>query len=382
MSPDDIRSLVERKFPELEVRHRKWTRGWSFWLNSGQRVFRASRSEGNHPEIKFVLKNGRAVKGRARIFRGGEDELLELIRSALGPQHDPPSTPSHRIEEHKCNHRHYLARLSFNSSEWRNPTRDAQAKEQKGTYNQKFGFGHEDWLFREEWAIDEWRYGFVQGVNKSHKKLVSLSQTFDLTLFTIDEQKRRRYVARILGAECLKEDDAQRALDVFKRRGWYDIMKREVAKVGGDPKAISDTDYARHFLNIRFRRDSLRPFSPDRFAESDDPLQNLNRYTLTDLDPIERQHGGRKPTRSGSSKPPTQRPYMRGATPPVQVSPEHAEMQRVLMEMLQIEFPSATVECEENFVDVTVVTDSEVILSTWNDSKNSFHCHWNIDAWH
>ena len=366
MSPDEIRDVVAREFPDLLIKQLET--GWSFWLSptdgeEGDRVFRAKRpSPTAGTQVKFVMVNGERDEKSQYLFSGSEQELIGLSQAAL-PSETPesantlPVTPKEKPEG-----LHYLARLSYNTSGWKKPTSDAQGNEVKGTYNQKFGFGHEDWLFRDEWMIDGWRYGFVQGVNRSHKKLVSQNRPFDLTLFTIDELKRRRYVARVLGAGCLDEKDARRALEEFKRRGWYDIMKKEVAEVGGDPEAISDTGWAPNFLNVRFRQDNVRPFDPGKFATSGDPIQNLNRYTLTDLDPIERKQTNRRPTRSGSINPPSQRPYMRGATPAVQVSPEHAEMQRILVEQLKAEFPAAEIQCEENFVDVTVLTDTEVIL--------------------
>jgi hypothetical protein len=123
---------------------------------------------------------------------------------------------------------HYLARLSYNSGDWLRPTKDAQANEEEGTYNEEHGYGHEDWLFRYDWMIDGWRHGFVQAVNHSHARLVALGEPFDLTLFTIDDQKRRRYVARIYAVECLSDADADWALAEFKRRGWYQTMLDEI----------------------------------------------------------------------------------------------------------------------------------------------------------
>jgi hypothetical protein len=87
-----------------------------------------------------------------------------------------------------------IARISYNSENWYKPTGDAQ-KYEVGTYNQKFGFGHEDWLFRSEWLIDGWRYAFIQGVNKSRSKLLKEGRSFNLILFTILPEGGRRYVA-------------------------------------------------------------------------------------------------------------------------------------------------------------------------------------------
>lgn len=74
-----------------------------------------------------------------------------------------------------------ITRMAYNSSGWQHPTGDARREEASGTYNSDNGFGHEDWLFRSEWQIEGWRYAFLQGVNKSHAKLVREPQAFDVT---------------------------------------------------------------------------------------------------------------------------------------------------------------------------------------------------------
>jgi hypothetical protein len=257
---------------------------------------------------------------------------------------------------------HYLARLSYNSSGWVRPTKEAQASEEDGTYNQTHGFGHEDWFFRNEWQIDGWRYGFVQAVNSSHKKLVKLNEPFDLTLFTIDEQKRRRYVARIHEAECLDYPAAEQALEVFKQQGWHEIMVAEIRAIGGNAEALGNAKWAKHVLNLRFRPGNVRPFPLETFARQDDPVYSLNRYTLTDLESVERKDIAKQSSRAGSSQPPVIRPYMRRAMAPIICTPEHARMQGELMRQLKSEYPHAEILREAGFIDVTVRTPTELVF--------------------
>ena len=118
--------------------------------------------------------------------------------------------------------REKLTRISYNSTDWRRPTGDARKYEARGTYNYEHGFGHEDWLFRSEWLIDGWRYAFLQGFNKSRQKL--LQHTLDLTLYTIEPDKRRRFIANIYELECLSNEQSREALSAFRRNGWLDTM--------------------------------------------------------------------------------------------------------------------------------------------------------------
>lgn len=260
----------------------------------------------------------------------------------------------------------YITRLAYNSQGWRRPTGDASKLESKASFNSRYGFGYEDWLFRSEWHIDGWRYGFVEGVNKSRKKLLAIGNPVDVVLFTVQPDKKRRYVARIRDAECLPDDMATAAFDAFKRKGWYSIMKQEVAKVGGDPGALDGTGLAPHVVNVRFRQESLEFFPPDSFVEPDSPVFRYNRYQLVNVDNLGRSGEGKGPgkgKRKGTSTLPKTDPYLRSVSArTVECTPEHAAMQKRLMLELKKEYPGATIIKEENGIDVVVTTHKEQIL--------------------
>ena len=130
-----------------------------------------------------------------------------------------------------------VTRIAFNSKKWRHPTGEAAGQEQRKTYNALHGFGHEDWLFRDEWVIDGWRYAFIQGVNKSRRRLIKLRQPFNLTVFTVQPDRQRRYVARIREAEVLDNEQAEAALATFRSMGWLEEMLAEIRKVDGNEAA-------------------------------------------------------------------------------------------------------------------------------------------------
>lgn len=256
-----------------------------------------------------------------------------------------------------------ITRISYNSSGWQRPTGDARKHEQGGTYNHTHGFGHEDWLFRSEWMIDGWRYAFLQGVNKSHAKLVKAGQSVDITLFTIQPDKKRRYVGSIRTVECLSDQQADDALEEFRQRGWLTIMQQEIIAVGGDAAALGATRWAKHILNVRFRLEDLTPFPANKYATASDPVQNLKRYMLYDVADIVKAARKKVPiTKTGSTRLPAGKSFRRPAVAPVVCTPEHAHMQAKLMKELQDEYPKAKVVRERDFVDVSVQTRSELLL--------------------
>ncbi|MDB5988492.1 MAG: hypothetical protein JWR16_3545, partial [Nevskia sp.] len=214
--------------------------------------------------------------------------------------------------------------------------------EASGTYNNEHGFGHEDWLFRNDWLIDGWRYAFIQGVNKSYDKLVKTRAAIDLTLFTIQPDKQRRYVATINAVECVEEEDANVALEEFRKRGWRKVMEHEIGAIGGNVSALGSSEWAKHILNVRFRRENVARFPPDTFAHIEDPVMRLNRYQLYDFENIDEANEGASPHRRlGQEVAPLMRPYVRPASPAVEVTPEHGRMQKQLLAELKQEYVGA-----------------------------------------
>jgi hypothetical protein len=254
---------------------------------------------------------------------------------------------------------HTLTRIAYNSANWQRPTGEARLFEVVGTYNHENGFGHEDWLFRSEWLIDGWRYAFIQGVNKSHARLVKEGRPVDLTLFTIQPDKKRRYVATLRDVECLDEHQSEDALKAFKKLGFYATMLEEIEAVGGNAAGLGDAKWAKHVLNVRFRWDKVSPFPAATFAEAGDPVLKLMRYQLYDKSKIGKSA---KALPAGSTAAPKTAPIWKSGSAGRMCTPEHTRMQVKLMAELEAEFPGCKVVREAEFVDVRVETGDEILL--------------------
>ena len=258
----------------------------------------------------------------------------------------------------------YVARLAYNSLGWRRPASATEVSEAGDTYRNEHGFGHEDWLFRDEWQIDGWRYGFVQGVNKSRKKLLAAGEAFDLRLFTMPGTGDRRAVAEIREVECLSDELAADAVSVHEQRGWLDIMRREVAEAGGRPEALDAKAYAPFIFNLRYRLENLRMLDAGAPLPPDDPIHNIKRYSLCQangaMERARRPWRGRAGTTELAVGGELHRKMVGGF---VVCSPEHRRMQAKLLELLQQRYPDAeSITLEEDFVDAIVRTADETLI--------------------
>ena len=256
-----------------------------------------------------------------------------------------------------------ITRIAFNEAEWRYPTGSAAKHEIAGSFTNINGFGLEEWLFRDEWQIGGWRYAFIEGVNKSRRPLLKDGKPFDVTLFTIERDMRRRYVANIEGAECLDDAQAADAVAAFEKEGWLAAMKQEVRNVGGNVDALDRPKVAPSMLNVRFRLDNVHRFPPGAFANQSDPVKFILRYQLRDIEKLrakyERSVGNEAPTDF-----PSIAPYVRRGSEAVSIDPIHRKMQIALMKKLRTQFPQGRVieefnAGEFNRIDVLVELGDE-----------------------
>ena len=259
----------------------------------------------------------------------------------------------------------YLARLAYSDTNWSGPTKDPLVREAGKSYRAEHGFGHEDWLFRNDWTIGEWRYGFVQGVNSSRKKLLREKVAFDLRLFTFVAPGVRRYVAEISEVECLDEDQAKDAVAEYKRRGWYEQMRREIRAAGGNVKALDSTRFAPYILNLRFKWRNVHWADSDKPLSASDYVSRIRRYTLCTLDNVRaahRQRSTRTGVRGSSDLPDTKGGTRHVSERWIECAPEHKKMQKELMRRLRSRFPLVSILREQDGVDVVVKTKDKTLL--------------------
>lgn len=301
---------------------------------------------------------GRGVT--AALLERAVDTLLDLL-----PLYEAIERHVHRqFQLHaqpSATTRRYAARISYNSRQWRAPAGANDASESGSSYRSAHGFGHEDWLFRDEWQLGGWRYGFVQGVNRSRKRLLKERDVFDLELFVISSHGRS-LVCEIRDVEILEDGQAADAVKAYVTNGWFATMRREVQQAGGNAQALDPTK-PHEILNIRFRAGNIRRIDADEVIPNWHPARNLHRYALYALKT--EQEAGTSEWRGRAGVPDLPDPderQRRTRANAIVYSPEHQKMQLALVKRLRQAHPTARISYEENFVDVTLKTEDAIVL--------------------
>ena len=89
-----------------------------------------------------------------------------------------------------------ISRLSFNTNNWVKPSGLIGKSSSESTFEFKYGFGFEEWLFNEAYCLIEengerWNFGYIEGIHRNYQKG---DENNSLQLYTIDSISKYRYI--------------------------------------------------------------------------------------------------------------------------------------------------------------------------------------------
>ena len=170
-----------------------------------------------------------------------------------------------------------IARICYNDEGWLFPSGRKDKAVNKDSYEQKNGFGHEEWLLDFDKIIDGYHYGFLQPLNGYHHA----GNTYDIHLFFYTQNTGKVYIGCIRNAECIDEEEAIRVLDIYKKKKWYDEMLTSVAKIPADSNLLKKEGH--NIFNVRFKvKDFVDNTSNPKHISKKDPSTRGLYYKLMD----------------------------------------------------------------------------------------------------
>lgn len=168
-----------------------------------------------------------------------------------------------------------IARICWNTNSWKYPSGIEGKSKNKGTYEKKMGFGHEEWILDNTRIMpDGYHYGFLQAM--SVKSDIHKYSTYDIHLFTLSPTSQKVYVGCLYNAEGITLAESQEVYEYYKSKGWLDEMKQDVKSCGG---VVQDFD-PKWMFNVKFK------FKEAKINYSNQPLISSDsighRYNLMD----------------------------------------------------------------------------------------------------
>lgn len=166
-----------------------------------------------------------------------------------------------------------IARICWNTQEWKRPSGSKGKSKVNTSYENKYGFGHEEWLLDFSRVMPNgYHYGFLESLNVPSGK--HIGQTYDIHLFTITPNKEKIYIGCLHNATAIALEESNFVYEKYKELGWLQEMKNDVISVGGQVKHFK----AKWMFNVKFK------FSEAKINHSNQPIIKSNtlghRYNL------------------------------------------------------------------------------------------------------
>ena len=141
-----------------------------------------------------------------------------------------------------------IARLCWNTNEWRRPSGRKGKSGMKEAYENENGFGHEEWLLDDSKIMpDGYHYAFLEQLRiqgtKHHGKV------YDIHLYTFSPTRQWVYIGCLKRAVGVSTAESKKVYDYYEKMGWIEDMKKDVLYVGGTVRDFEPT----FMFNVKFK---------------------------------------------------------------------------------------------------------------------------------
>lgn len=172
-----------------------------------------------------------------------------------------------------------VARIAYNTNGWVMPSGRYGKSKFKGTHEEVYGYGHEEWLLDLERIYEGYHYAFLEPIRKQHQAYVN--KTFDIFLYTVNsDTKERFFVGEIFDVEVISEDKASEINKHYQKNQWLREMEKQIVDSNANPEGFSNWENLSLF-NIRFLPYNIKlNDNIDIPIISTNSIYNLNRYSF------------------------------------------------------------------------------------------------------
>lgn len=170
-----------------------------------------------------------------------------------------------------------VARICWNTEGWKFPSGPLGKSSDPNSYEAKYGYGHEEWLFDKSKIIDGFHYAFLQPLSTKFGK--HGGKSYNVSLFTINGEGRKFYVGDIKNAFCISKEEAEKVYQTYKNNGWLNEMVEDIRRVKGELDVFLKSQPISVF-NVKFRFEDVRQLDELEEISKDDINITTNRLKL------------------------------------------------------------------------------------------------------
>ncbi len=169
-----------------------------------------------------------------------------------------------------------ISRICWNTKEWKFPSDSRDKSSSSGSFESKYGYGHEEWLFDRSRIINEFHYAFLQTLHL--KTNIHVGNIYNIHLIAINN-KVKRYVGYIRNVECISKNESQKIYKIYRKNGWIKEMILDIEKAGAKADHFKNINPS-EFVNIKFRFDDVFISEEFKIIADNDENVTTHRYKL------------------------------------------------------------------------------------------------------
>ena len=148
-----------------------------------------------------------------------------------------------------------ISRVCWNKNGWVKPSGPLGKSRDKYSHENRFGYGHEEWLADTGKIIDGYHYGFLQPIRKNQEKYIG--GKYNITLFSINSSLSERYlVGRIKNAIVIDSSEADLIRKTYQKNKWLLEMSDDIEQANANAKKFL-TWKGIDLFNIKFKVNDL-----------------------------------------------------------------------------------------------------------------------------
>ncbi len=172
-----------------------------------------------------------------------------------------------------------IARICWNDFNWQGPSGRYGKSQNTGSYEYKSGFGHEEWLLDTDKVINSFHYGYLQEIGHSWKKYEG--KNFNISLYSINSETGERWwIGKIKNVKIISQDESERILSEYRKRGWLKEMIEQLEKVSADTKHFVRFS-GKDLFHLKYKPDELELLDvPKKFSNNDTVVRSTYYSTL------------------------------------------------------------------------------------------------------
>ena len=141
-----------------------------------------------------------------------------------------------------------IARLCWNTKEWRRPSGRKGKSGMKESYENENGFGHEEWLLDDSKIMpDGYHYGFLEQLRVKSK--IHHGKVYDIHLYTFSPTRQWVYIGCLKKAIGVSTVESEKVYDYYEKMGWIEDMRKDVLYAKGTVKDFT----AAFMFNVKFK---------------------------------------------------------------------------------------------------------------------------------